>query len=284
MPASRTYSSSSTGRRRIINLNLFIYEIRSKRRSLIYFSVGVAVYGFLIAALYPSISKMAAFSQYWEQFPKNLKNLFGGSSVNILTSEGFLTLEYYQLILIIILAGFALGFTAFCIVKARENGSLELLLAHPIKRWKYALTSAISFATALAGLTLVTVLTVMIASPIFGLGVSFVGQVKVMILLWLMLFALGSISLLGSAAFSSPGQVYGLGIAVLIISYLVNYAARTWSSFAALDYVSFYHYYNPYTAMTAPGFPWSSLVYYGLISVAFTSLAMLVLQRRDITT
>jgi len=257
--------------------------LRSKRRSLLYFSVGVVVYGFLIGALYPSVAKMSAFSQYWEQFPKNLKNLFGGSNVNILTPEGFLTLEYYQMILIIILAAFALGFTAFCVVKARENGTLELILAHPIERWKYALTSAISFSTALAGLSIVTVITVMITSPIFGLGVSLTGQLKVMILLWFMLLALGSIALLASAALNSPGQVYGLGIGVLIVSYLVNYAAHTFSFFSALDHVFFYHYYNPYQAMTAPGFPWSSLFYYGLISVAFTALAMVVLQRRDIS-
>ncbi|OFW60172.1 MAG: hypothetical protein A2W01_11905 [Candidatus Solincola sediminis] len=243
----------------------------------------MVVFGFLISALYPSLSKMTAFSQYWEQFPKNLKNLFGGSNVNILTPEGFLTLEYYQMILIIILAAFTLGFTASCIVKARENGTLELILAHPIERWKYTLTSSVSLATALAGLSLLAVATIMAASPVFDMGISFAGQLKLLVILWFMMLALGSISLFASAAFNSTGQVYGLGIGILIASYLINYLGNNWSAFKFIDRAFLYHYYAPYSAMTESGFPWASLLYYALVSVAFTTLAVIVLQRRDIS-
>lgn len=265
-----------------MNLNLFRYQIRSKWRSLLYFSIGLFAYGFLITAIYPSISGLQAFSDYWQQIPEGFKNLFGGADVNILKPEGFITMEYYQMMLVIILAAFALGFTAFCVVKARENGTLEFILAHPVERWKYALTSFLSFSMALAGLCIIAVVTIIVVSPLFGAGVSLAGQLKVLALLWLMLLSLGSICLFASTALNSPGQVYAVGITVLTASYLINYLAHTWSFMRIVDYAFLYHYYDPYGTLTAPGFPWSSLIYYGLVSIAFATLSMLVLRRRDI--
>lgn len=284
MRVLKRYSWSFTARRKTISPNILTYELTSRRRSFLYFSLGVIIYGLLITGLYDSIFKIKGFAQYWDQFPSNLKNLFGGGNINILTPEGFLTVEYYQLTLLIILAAFVLGFTAFCIVKARENGSLEMILAHPIERWKYSFTSSVSLASALAVLVIITVGTLMIGSAIFGLHIGLLGQLKIMVVLWFLLLALGSISLLGSAAFNSPGQVYALGITVLIVCYLVHYLGNTWTIFRWIDHALLLHYYNPYSVMTEGGFPWWSLLYYGLVSIAFGWFAILVLERRDITT
>ncbi len=266
----------------MINLELLSYQLKARRKSGLYFSLGLLVWGFLITALYPTVSDIEAFSDYWGQFPDNLKNLFGGHDVNILRPEGFITLEYYQMFLPIILAAFAFGFAAFCVVKARENGSLEILLAHPVERWKYALTSFSAIFTGLACLSVFAVGTVMLVSLIFGVGLSCSGQLKFMLLVFLMVLGLGSISLFASCTARKSGQVYAVGITVLATAYLVNFLANTWSLFHFIDYALPYHYFDPYGVMTAAGFPFSSLVYFLALSVAFAVLSMIALQRRDI--
>ncbi len=266
----------------MINYNLLRYQLKTKRRNMIYFSIGMFLWGLMITALYPAVSGVEAFSDYWSQFPDTLKNLFGGHEINILKPEGYITLEYYQLFLPIILGAFVFAFAAFCVVKARENGTLEILLTHPIERWKYALTSFLSLAAGLAVLTALAVGTVMVVSLFFGIDISYLGQLKLMTLVYLLVLALGSISLLASCALNKSGQVYAVGITVFAVSYLVNFISNNWSFFKVLDHAFLYHYFDPYGTMTTAGFPWSSLIYYLAISVAFVWLSVVALQRRDI--
>jgi len=266
----------------MINDNLLRYQLKTKRRNMLYFSIGLFIWGLLITALYPTVSGISAFSDYWSQFPDTIKNLFGGHDVNILKPEGYITLEYYQLFLPIILGAFVFAFAAFCVVKARENGTLEILLTHPIERWKYALTSFLSLAAGLAILSVLGVGTVMLVSLMFGIDISYLGQLKFMALVYFFVLALGSLSLFASCALNKSGQVYAVGITVLAVSYLVNFISNTWSFFRAVDHAFFYHYYDPYGVMTTSGFPWSSLVYYLAITIAFLWLSMVALQKRDI--
>jgi ABC-2 type transport system permease protein len=266
----------------MINLELLSYQLRAKRSSSLYFSIGLILWGFLITALFPTIKGIDVFSDYWSQFPDNLKNLFGGHEINILKPEGYITLEYYQMFLPIILSAFVFGFAAFCVVKARENGSLEILLTHPIERWKYALTSFVSISIGLAALSAVSIATVVLVSLAFGIDLPYLGQLKFLLLIYLLVLCLGSISLFASAATNKSGQVYAVGITVLAVSYLVNFLSNTWSFFRFIDHFFLYHYFDPYGTMTSAGFPWSSLVYYLAVSIAFAGLSMVALQRRDI--
>jgi ABC-2 type transport system permease protein len=266
----------------MINVKLLRYQLRAKRRGMLYFSLGMFLWGFLITALYPAVSGVQAFSDYWAQFPDTLKNLFGGHEINILRPEGFITLEYYQMFLPIILSAFAFGFAAFCVVKARENGTLEILLTHPVERWKYAFTSFVSMCSGIAALSVLAVATVMLASSIFGVEISYSGQLKFMLLVYLLVLSLGAISLFASCAFNKSGQVFAVGITVLAASYLANFLSNNWSFFGFIDRALLYHYYDPYGVMTSPGFPWSSLIYYLTITIAFVGLSMVALHRRDI--
>lgn len=266
----------------MINLKLLSYQLKAKRKSLLYFSLGLFIWGFLITALYPTIQGIDVFSDYWGQFPDTLKNLFGGHEINILKPEGYITLEYYQMFIPIILAAFAFGMAAFCVIKARENGSLEILLTHPMERWRYALTSFSAICIGLAALSFLAVGAVMLTSLIFAVDLSYTGQLKFMLLAFLLVLSLGSISLFASCTARKSGQVYAVGITVLAVAYLVNFLANTWSFFRFIDRALPFHYYNPYGVMTSTGFPWSSLLYYLTVSIAFAVLSMLALHRRDI--
>ncbi len=266
----------------MINLKLLRYQLKTKRRNMLYFSIGLFLWGLMITALYPAVSGVEAFSDYWSQFPDTLKNLFGGHEINILRAEGYITLEYYQLFLPIILGAFAFGFAAFCVVKALENGTLEILLTHPVERWRYALTSFFSLAAGLAFLSLVGVGTVMLTSLFLGIEISYLGQLKLMLIVYLFVMALGSICLFASCALKKGGQVYAVGITVFAVSYLVNFISNNWSFFRVIDRALPYHYFDPYGVMTQAGFAWSGLLYYLAMIVAFLWLSMIALQRRDI--
>jgi len=266
----------------MINLKLLRYQLKSKRRSILFFCVGLFLWGLMITALYPTVSKIEVFSDYWSQFPESLKNLFGGHEINILKAEGYLTLEYYQLFLPIILAAYAFAFAAFCVVRARENGTLEMLLAHPVERWKYALTSIISLCAGLAILSIVGVGTVILISALMGIGITLMGQLKFLVLVYLLVLSLGSITLFASCSFEKSGQVYAVGITVLGVSYLVNFLSGTWAFFRFVNHTLPYRYFDPYAVMTTSGFPFSSLAYFISVTIAFAVLSMLALQGKDI--
>ncbi|MDY6795397.1 MAG: ABC transporter permease subunit [Actinomycetota bacterium] len=266
----------------MINRSLLRYQLKTKKRSMFFFSIALLLWGFMITALYPTVSDLQGFSDYWTDFPDTFKNLFGGHEVNILKPEGYITLEYYQLFLPIILAAFALGFAAFCVVKARENGTMEILFTHPIERWRYALTSFLSMSAGLAVLSVVGVGSVMLTARIFGIDLDYLGQLKFIVLIYFFVLALGSIGLLASCGLNKAGQVYAVGITLLAASYLVNFLSNNWSFFGVIDHAFLYYYYDPYGLMTQAGFQWFSIIYYGVIIAFSAFLSTYTLQRRDI--
>ena len=115
--------------------DVFFKGLRDHRRALLFWSLAIAVYGLLLAFLFPSIRESGADMQsYIESMPEAVRNAFMGESTDFTQPMTFLDAELFSLMTPLLLLVFAIGLAAAQIAGEEEGGSLSLLLAYPVSR------------------------------------------------------------------------------------------------------------------------------------------------------
>jgi ABC-2 type transport system permease protein len=139
--------------------------LAQRRRSAIWWSVAVGLLAWAIAASYPSIAESAdAFNEYVSTLPEGVVDLLGNSSMT--SPAGYLTSQFYGNMFPLLLITLGVGAAAWSIAGSQADGTLEMLLANPIRRS----TVGLSRFTAVAVLVfLVDVAATLVMAAIRGL-------------------------------------------------------------------------------------------------------------------
>lgn len=123
--------TSKRGYREMLEVTRF--DGRQKVRGTLMLSVGFLLIGGLYIGLFPSIEQSGVdFSQYLESLPEGFQSAFAVESIS--TIEGFLAIELYQFIWLLLFGIYAAYSAGGLIAGEIEDGSLDLVLATPITR------------------------------------------------------------------------------------------------------------------------------------------------------
>jgi len=115
--------------------NVLLKTLRDKRRSMLFWGIGLVALAIIITMLLPAITAASeALEGYLEILPEELMAAFGGDIADISTPEGFLNAELFFMVTPILFLVFAIGFGAGAIAGEEEQGTLDLLLANPLSR------------------------------------------------------------------------------------------------------------------------------------------------------
>ena len=126
------------------------HMLRDRRRSMLWWTVSVAVMSVTFAAAYPSVHDSAAeLDSYMESLPEGLVEVLGASG-GIGSPAGYLSSQLYANVLPLLLIVLGIGAAAWSIAGAESDGTLEMLLANPVGRVRVALER-------LAGVVILTV-------------------------------------------------------------------------------------------------------------------------------
>jgi len=130
------------------------YEARRRVRGTLALTLGVGLFGLLMIAIYPSIEASGVdFEAYAESLPPAVQAGFGIDA--IATVEGFLAVELYQFLWLLLL-GLYVAYTAGGTIAGDvESGRAELLLAAPVSRARYLVEKFLSLLVPVAVLNLV---------------------------------------------------------------------------------------------------------------------------------
>jgi len=110
---------------------------RERRRSLVWWTVGLTATIALTIAFYPSLADDQALSDYAKDLPESLRALFVGGELDIASPAGFLNSQVFALTAPMLLLIFAIGAGSGAVAGEEERGTLDLLLAHPLRRRDY---------------------------------------------------------------------------------------------------------------------------------------------------
>lgn len=258
--------------------NLFRYEVTSRRVSILGWGIGLALFASLYVGVYPMFEEqLASFANI------DFYRLFG---IDMGSFAGYIASVVVQ-VAPIILGVYALDASTGTLAGEEDNGTLELVVAMPLKRWQIVTMKT-------AALAVVLFLTMLILGTGSALTLSIVGQVTEVDVLPLQLFG----ALLGAfpmvLAFFSIGLFLGtivpnrrMAVTLLTFIYLGSYALNSLASIVdALSFLktfSLFAYLNTTASVFTEGNDPAKVFVLLAVAAVFFALALVGFQRRNIT-
>jgi len=226
---------------------IILAELRQRRWSMLWWTLGISAFLILTLAVYPSFRSQAPqLDASLQSIPKAARNLFTDTG-NFLSPIGYLSSQVYYLLLPLLMSFLAISLGSSLIAREEQQRTIELLLARPVSR------AALLCGKAIAGfITLITVSAAVaaVASTAVGL-IGFDGVRPQNVLLATLMCALLAL-LCGTVAFTLTaigrlGRGASIGVAVLVAlgGYIVSSldGMAPWLRWAAQ--LLPFHYYHP---------------------------------------
>ncbi|MBE0446982.1 MAG: ABC transporter permease subunit, partial [Actinobacteria bacterium] len=190
-----------------MNVNLLFKSLKDIRISWPAYAAGLILYAYLITSIYPTLFRDSTeFLRLLESYPESILKIFGGGTANLATVEGFLALEMFALMWIIIAGAFVIAYATGVIAKEIESGTIEMLLSQPITRVSALVTKSIVLFAGTIGLVIVTLLATYLTGLAVDIELKPEGVVALGIVGSLFFLAIGSYSLLFSVIFGERGR------------------------------------------------------------------------------
>lgn len=128
----------------------FKHSLRGYLGQILGWGIGLALLGLLLVPMYDSFADQGeAFEQMIELFPREVMAFFG--DLGAMTSpEGWLSIEFFSYMPLIV-GIFAIQAGTGMLVRDEEEGTLDLIIAHPISRLSLFMGRILAFLVAIAG-------------------------------------------------------------------------------------------------------------------------------------
>lgn len=248
-----------------------------QRRSLVWWSLGVAGTVLLMALLWRSIRDVYS-EELFQAYPEEFREAFNIDAM--ITGAGYLNMEIFSIIVPLVFAVFAVGRGAGMIAGEEQAGTLEPIVVLPVPRWRVLVEKAVALAIGLVVLGAATVAATVVGSAVGDLAIPFWHAVVGALSMVLLGLYAGFLALAVGAATGRRGVAMAVAGLVLVAGYLLHIVG------AILEEVEPWRVLSPFTQAIDEG-PISGVVPWGFAALALTALAFLVVAvplfgRRDI--
>jgi ABC-2 type transport system permease protein len=150
---------------------LTLMDLRLRRRSMLWYAVGMAVYAFIVVAMYPSMKNDTALSNL-TQSNKTAAALFGVTG-SLTSPVGWTNGNLYANFLPLLVLLLTVGYGANAIAGQSEEGILGVLVALPLSRRRLVLEKAAALVVIALPMALATMAVILIGPHYqLHLGVS----------------------------------------------------------------------------------------------------------------
>lgn len=266
-----------------MNWNLMAKIMRDRWKGLTTYCVGIFIYGAFMTALFPALTGIEGFSKYADSIPDVIMKVFGAAGeLDFANFNNYVGLEFLSLMVVIICAPFVIGFANQMVCGELHEGTLELLMSQPIKRWEMLSSKLAVLIGGIAVLALTTSLSIIIPAPIAGVDIHYTGFLCLIPLLMAILIAIGGYSMFFSVVLRYPRRVIMAASGVTFVFYLANVVAVSLESVNWLKYSSIFHYYNVQQTLDSGTVPVVNILILLGVGAVFTAAAFLLFQKKDI--
>ncbi len=198
--------------------------LRRRLPGLLAWVMGLVLYEWLLAALYPSLGRSPAYGHLIATLPPALLHAFGLSAGR--PSFGtFMAGEVFSLVWALALAYRVADAGASLIAGLMERGPLQLILSLPLSRRAFIATAALLVLVEAAGLVVGSVGGLWLLAAAYHLPLAGRGVVVLAAEGFALLASVGAVALLGSAAASAERAALSWAMAWVTIEYVANLAA-----------------------------------------------------------
>ena len=260
---------------------ILVQTLRERRRSLLWWTLGLAALVVLNVAFYPSVRDDQALSDYAKDLPESVRALFAGGELDLASPAGYLNSQVFALMAPLILLIFSIGAGAGAVAGEEERGTLDLLLAHPLQRREYVIQRFLALAALVFVLVLALLATVALGSWLVDLEIGFGKLVAASVSAGLLALLFGAIALAVGAI--SPGRTRAIAVAAAL-------ALMAWvfdGLGQAIDALESWRPLAPYYHALGQnplreGASWEGWAILALATAVFVTVAAVGLERRDV--
>lgn len=260
---------------------VFAQGLRDRRKSLVWWSLGVAVYIGIIAAMWPSIRSAAGLDDLMNQLPQPLLDLMGASDYDISTGAGFVSGQLFGFIIPMFMLILTIGAGAAAIGGAEERDVLDLLLSHPIRRRRVMLQSAAVIAVGALIFATVVTATLAITTPLADLQIKFAHIVGASFGIAMLGIAMGWIALAVGASTGSRSLALAVTGSLAAITYLARSLSGLVDFLNIAKWLSPFFYANDDSPLVNGYTWWHALVLAG-VGVVSLAVGSILFERRNL--
>lgn len=260
---------------------VLVESLRERRRSLLWWGLGLAALVALNVAFYPSIRDDPALSDYAKDLPESLRGLFAGGELDLTSPVGYLNSQIFALMAPLVLLIFTIGAGAGAVAGEEERGILDLLLAQPLRRRDYVVQRFLTLAGLVAALAISLLATVALGAWLVDLEIGFGKLLAASVSVGLLALLFGTIALAVGAI--RPGRAPALAVAtgLAVTAWLLDGLGRAVEPLEPWRPVSPYYQalgQNP----LREGALWQGWAILAAATVALVVCAAVGLERRDV--
>ncbi|HKD87841.1 MAG TPA: ABC transporter permease subunit [Streptosporangiaceae bacterium] len=213
--------------------NVTRLDLRLRRRSMIWYAAGMALYALVVVVLYPSFRHQTSLDTLSGSTAAALFGITG----KLTSPDGWLNANIYGNFFPLIMLLLTVGYGAAALAGQDEDGTLALVTALPIRRRVILFQKAGAMAVQALLLGAAVAVCVLIGRG-FQLSVSPANTIAVSAALVLMGLDFGLITMAAGVVTGRRGTALGVGAGLAAASYLVSSLASTISGIRPARYLS----------------------------------------------
>ena len=262
---------------------IFRSSLQLRRTSLLWYSFGLALYGWFIVAFFPLVEDNLEYMEVFETvFTDEMLALFGGAGLNFGTLGGFLSIEYLSLIWVFIVGAAVITFAAGALGGAVDDGTMELTLAQPVSRMQVVLARYLALVAYAGVLNLVTVATIYLPGLLHGVDVAPDAMGLLFVIGWLMTMAIGGFAYAVAALSSGGGRTIAISLGALAAMWLADVLGNISERFDWLSDFTLFHYWKPDIVIDDVTVAAEAWAIFGITALLFFVVAVWAFRRRDV--
>lgn len=260
-------------------LEIVRYEAEKRLTGTLALAVGLAVLALFFIAFFPSFADVD-MDAYVEAFPPAFRETFGIEAIG--TIEGFLAVEIYQFLWLLLLGLYVAYVGAGAIASDIERDRMDLLLSLPVSRARVVGEKFASLLVPILVLNVVVPLAVYGGVLAIGESIDAVDLATVHLLSVPYLLSCAAIGLLLSTLFDRADVANRLALAAVFVLFLIDSVSASAEGFEWIGRVSPTYYYDPTAILVEGSHDLVGAAVLLAATVALVVLAVLRFRRADI--
>ena len=262
--------------------SVLLKSLRDVRWPTFWTSLGLAVLGFYFMWIINTFEGTFDWQGLMDQFPPAMKALVGGQLIDFSSPTGFLNMELFPLMLPLVLAGFAMALASGATAGEEARGTLDVLLAEPVDRWRVLVEKTIAIVAGTVAVGIALFVGIWLGALAVGshpeLHLVAAGVVSAILLA----LAFGGITLAIASATGNRGTAIAVTGALLVVTYFVNALAPLVDMLERIRWVSPFFYYIGNDPLRN-GLDLGHAAVLACVAVATFVAALVLFERRDLT-
>lgn len=253
-------------------------DLRLRRRSILWFAFGLAIYAFMIVAMYPSVKSDASLGALTADNPTLAAML--GVNGSLTSPTGWVNGNLYANFLPLMILLLTIGYGASSIAGQSEDGSLGLVATLPISRRRLVREKTLVLALLAVPLAVATMALILIGRH-YDLTLPTGAVIGATVAVLIMGVDFGLIAMIIGVLTGSRGLALGLTSALAAASYLVSSLAPVVNWAHTVRPASLFYWAVGGDQLTA-GPSTSAYVVLVLVGVGLHLATVAVIERLDI--